>query len=96
MFCKRFGDTPLFPSYSNGCHLEVIHTPPTEDRSRRYKIVEPTSFNADGYPVVPKLLKKVTYASKTLQSMIRQYCIAHICEPSLLPIAVLSKVYGYD
>jgi hypothetical protein len=59
---------------------EVVESPEKKDLSRTITTRIHISFDSDGCPELPKARRKDGYKTKVLQSMLREYCTAHIRE----------------
>ena len=74
-------------SYYN---LEDIHSVPPIGRSRMIRTHIPISFDEEGCPEIPTVINDDSYDAKAVQSMLRDYCTAHIRELSLYIITMMS------
>ena len=72
-------------------HLDVPAGPPVQDRSRTIKTKIPISKDSIGCPALPSITRDSNFKTKIVQSMLREYCIAHIREPFIVYHAIVSK-----
>ena len=54
-----------------------------KDRSKTIKTPIPIPTKSDGCPDIPTITDPHAYNAKVVQSMLRQYCLAHICTSSV-------------
>lgn len=59
---------------------DTVEDPPKMDRSRTVTTKIPITLSDDGCPELPKISMYDNYKTKTVQSMLREYCTAHIRE----------------
>jgi hypothetical protein len=65
--------------------------PPKQDQSQTIKARIPIPKEHSGRPALPSTTMSDGYATKVVQSMLREYCIAHIRESSYhLPICMIN------
>jgi hypothetical protein len=62
---------------------ESIPSTPPKDHSKTNTTPISISLDADGCPELPTVTMADGYKTKVVQSMLREYCTAHIREPSL-------------
>jgi hypothetical protein len=62
---------------------EPIPSSPPKNRSKTNSTPIPILFDSDGCPELPTVTMPDGYKTKVVQSMLREYCTAHIREPSL-------------
>lgn len=75
-------------------HPDTVHSPPIKDRSKTITTQIPISIDQDGCPELPKVTMSDGYKTKVVQSMLREYCTAHIRELSYNPFVTLCNMYA--
>jgi hypothetical protein len=64
------------------------------DRSRTVSTKIPITFSEDGCPDLPKISMYDNYKTKTVQSMLREYCTAHIREHVIYILTERCNIYS--
>ena len=59
-------------------HLEPVDEPVEDDRAKTNTKPIPVPLGADGFPELPPTTSNDSYKTKIVQSMLREYCTAHI------------------
>ncbi|KAI9447519.1 hypothetical protein H4582DRAFT_2051264 [Lactarius indigo] len=59
---------------------DTVKECPKRDLSKTITTPIPLVFNADGFPELPKVVSHDGYKAKVIQTLLRDYCTAHICE----------------
>jgi hypothetical protein len=72
---------------------ETIQVPQKLDRSKTITTQIPISIDSDGYPELPTVSMADGYKTKVVQSMLRDYCTAHIREPSFYPFSAKHNTF---
>ncbi|KAI9428965.1 hypothetical protein H4582DRAFT_2066083 [Lactarius indigo] len=77
----------VLPSGSNGLNLgcsalakDTVKERPKRDLSKTITTPIPLVFNADGFPELPTVVSHDRYKAKVVQTLLRDYCTAHIHE----------------
>ena len=71
----------------------MAQTPPQEVRSKTVTTQIPIAIDAVGCPTLPTTTMADGYKTKRVQSMLREYCTAHIREFSFDPLTEISNPY---
>ena len=72
-------------------HSDPSPLPVQQDHSRTLKTRIPIAKQPSRQPTLPSTTMSDGYGTKVVQSMLREYCIAHICELSYhLPVCMLN------
>ena len=53
---------------------------PVKDHSKTIKTMIPISKDSTRWPALPSIARSSNLHTKIIQSMLREYCMAHICE----------------
>jgi hypothetical protein len=69
----KYGDLTMHTDPIEGAEEE-------EDPEKMKSKPIPVLLDADGFPELPPTMSNDPYKTKMVQSMLREYCTAHVCE----------------